>query len=63
MESGDAGATPIEASVTQTEAPISQPKSTCTQHVGSTPDNPHFHLQVKNQLIGKFHQLGIILIK
>jgi hypothetical protein len=25
--------------------------------------SPHFHLQVKNQLVGKFHQLGIILIK
>ncbi len=62
MESGDASATPIEANATQAEAPISQPESTCTQHVGSTPDNPYF-LQVKNQLIGKFHQLGIILIK
>jgi hypothetical protein len=30
MESDDAGATPIEASATQAEAPISQPKSTCT---------------------------------
>uniref|UniRef100_A0A2N9EN68 Uncharacterized protein n=2 Tax=Fagus sylvatica TaxID=28930 RepID=A0A2N9EN68_FAGSY len=45
MESGDASATPIEANATQAEAPISQPESTCTQHVGSTPDNPYFHLQ------------------
>ncbi len=40
MESGDAGATPVKAGATQAKAPISQPESTCTQQVGSTPDKP-----------------------
>uniref|UniRef100_A0A2N9HMC9 Uncharacterized protein n=1 Tax=Fagus sylvatica TaxID=28930 RepID=A0A2N9HMC9_FAGSY len=65
MESGAASATLVKASATQAETPISKPKSTCTQHVGSTPDKPPLPPKGKNQLVlvGKFHQLGIILIK
>ena len=64
MESGDAGATPVEVGATQLRL-VSHNLNLLAPNklVVLLQSSPHVHLQVKNQLVGKFHQFGIILIE